>query len=203
MSEGDDKEIISRVRRHDEVALQELLQKYCQPLRAFSFSMLRCHDLAEQAVSNVFLKLWQRRERLVIRRTVRSYLFAAAGNQSINLWNERRKQAVVQLDDDLAAKLIDARSIESDILYRELCDEIETLLSRLPPQRQLVFRMNRLEGLSYWEIARELTLSQHTVQNHMTEAMRQLLRDSVVLRQAVGLRDGAPHRSRRVRSSSR
>jgi RNA polymerase sigma-70 factor (family 1) len=190
-----DEEIIARVRQHDEGALRRLLRKYQRPLGSFSYAILRSRDLADEAVSNVFLNIWRRRERLAIKTTVRSYLFAATGNQSINLWKEKKKHAGVHLSDAHARRLVDPRRTESEVLYRELRAEIDTLLSRLPPQRQRVFRLNRLEGLSYWQIAADLGLSEHTVQNHMTQAMRQLAQEWPRLRAALD-RKAAPEAPR-------
>lgn len=177
-----DEEMMARVRQDDEAALRRLLRKYQRPLGDFSHSLLRSRDLADEAVSNVFLNIWRRRATLAIKTTVRSYLFAATSNQSINLWNAKKRHATIGLTDVLARKLVDPRASDTDLLYRELHDEVEALLALLPAQRQLVFRLNRLEGLSYREIARKLKLSQSTVQNHMTQATRQLVRERPKLR---------------------
>lgn len=184
-STDNDGDLLSRVRQDDEGALKELLRKYYVPLGEFSFSMLRRRDLAQEAVSNVFLNVWRRRRSLVIKTNVRSYLFTAVGNQSLNLRKHRFNHVTVGLDEVRTPELIDARGSDSDILYRELHDEIDAILSRLPSQRQLVFRMNRIEGLTYPEIARMLDVSEHTVQNHMVQAMRQLGHELPKLRSAL------------------
>jgi RNA polymerase sigma-70 factor (ECF subfamily) len=56
--------------------------------------------------------------------------------------------------------------------YEELKDDLDTLLQQLPEKRQVIFRMNRIDGLSYKEIAEVLSLSIHTVQNHMVAAVK-------------------------------
>ncbi|MEI6464889.1 MAG: sigma-70 family RNA polymerase sigma factor [Verrucomicrobiota bacterium] len=169
-----DEELLRRVRQDDEQALQRLVRRYQRRLGEFSHSMLRSRDLAEEAVANVFLSIWRRRERLAVKTTVRGYLFAATGNQSLKLLKERKRHATVWINDVHARHLIDPRSTHSEINLRELHDAIEVLVARMPPQRQLIFRLSRIEGLSYWEIAQSLKLSEHTVQNHMTQATRQL-----------------------------
>lgn len=191
-----DEDIFERVREDDEAALQRLLKKYQRPLGAFSNSLLRSRDLADEAVSNVFLNIWRRRATLAIKSTVRSYLFAAASNQSIKLLNERKQRATIGLTDVVARTLVDPRATDTDLLYRELHDEIERLLALLPPQRQLIFRMNRIEGLRYREIARKLKLSESTVQNHMVQANRQLLRERPNLRSVLA-RSAAEKRLKR------
>lgn len=180
-----DEDLLVRVRNHDENALRELLARYYARLCEFAFTLLRRRDLAEEAVSNVFLNLWRRRETLQVNGVLRSYLFAAAGNQSLNLRKQQLRNATVWLDDVPHSQLIDGARPEGDLLYKELQGEIDALIMCLPPQRQLIFRMNRIEGLRYAEIAEALGVSEHTVQNHMVQAVRQLapqlppLRDSL------------------------
>lgn len=169
-----DEALMDRVRRHDESALQELLRKYYVRLGNFAFALLQRRDLAEEAVSNVFLSLWRRRETLVIKSSVRSYLFVAVNNQSLNLRKSHQQPGNIWLDQVPPHILIDARSTDTEVLYRELQDEIGVLITRMPRQRQLIFRMNRIEGLRYAEIAEALGVSEHTVQNHMVLAIKQL-----------------------------
>ena len=58
------------------------------------------------------------------------------------------------------------------IQYEELKEDIDLLLRQLPKKRQIIFRMNRLDGLSYKEIAEILSISVNTVQNQMVEAVK-------------------------------
>lgn len=169
-----DEELLVRIRDHDERALRELLRRYYVPLAEFAHSLLRQRDLADEAVMNVFLNLWRRRGKLVVNGVVRSYLFAAVGNQSVNVRKRQRRHAADALDDILLAKLTCGTRAEDNLLFQELQLEIDRLILSLPPQRQLVFRLNRIEGLGYEEIAKALGVSKHTVQNHMVMAARQL-----------------------------
>ncbi len=180
-----DEALLQRIRRDDEDALQELLRRYYARLGEFAFSLLRRWDLAEEAVSNVFLSVWRRRETLDVKTNVRSYLFAAVSNQSFNLRKSQLPPVTVWLDDVPPHELADDRRTDTDLLYRELQAGIDTLLSQMPPQRQLIFRMNRLEGLRYWEIAGVLGLSEHTVQNHMVQAVKQLAQELPKLRETL------------------
>lgn len=172
-----DSQLMARVRRHDEGALRELFRRYYIRLGEFPHSLLRRRDLAQEAVSNVFVNVWQRREKLEITTSVQSYLFTAVGNQARNIRKGESKYAAISLDQVPASELVDVPGVDSDVLYREYIKEINAALMRLPPQRELVFRLSRLEGLRYREIARTLGLSPHTVQNHMIHAKRQLARE--------------------------
>lgn len=181
--DSSDEALIAAVRGGDEAALQQLVGRYQVRLADFAQSLLRRRDLADEAVANVFISLWRRRGVIVIRSSVRSYLFAAVGNQAINLRRSQIKAGSVRLEDVAPRDLADPKRSDSALLYREFQEEIDALLRKMPPQRQLVFRMNRIEGLRYWEIAGALCISEHTVQNHMVQAMRQLVQELPRLKQ--------------------
>ena len=193
-TESDD-DLLACIREHNERALQELLSRYYVRLGEFSYSLLRRRDLAEEAVLNVFLQLWRRRETLVVNGVLKNYLFSAVGNQSNNLRKRQLRHPTVWLDDVASAQLVETTRPEDELLYRELQAQIEVVLTRLPPRRQLIFRMNRFEGLRYSEIAETLSVSEHTVQNHMVQAIKQLAQHLPSLR-AVLKRDGTSDRKR-------
>ena len=82
---------------------------------------------------------------------------AADDRLKASLWRKiEQKQAA--LDSPLEAK-------ESEQLMHEAVDA-------LPAQRKMVYRLNRETGLSYQEIADELSISRHTVKNQLYLALR-------------------------------
>lgn len=170
-----DEEWLARMIGDDEEALVLLMRKYYVHLAQFANSLLGRHELAEEAVSNVFISLWQRRKKVVIRNSLRHYLFSAVSKQAATLLSsDVIRRDLVPLDDVPPHQLVDAVPDEWGILYRELHDEIERLLATMPPQRQLVFRMSRLGGMRYREIGKELGISEFTVRSHIAKAMRML-----------------------------
>lgn len=173
-TEPSDEALIKRLGQDDEHALEKLIHRYRNALIRFSLALIGRRDLAEEAVANVFLNIWRRRQRLKIKSSVRSYLFSATGNQSVNLSKSQNQQGTVHLDWDVLVELADATQTDTPILFEEFRNEIDQLLKTLPERRQLIFRLNRLEGLGYAEIASKLGLSVFTVQNHMIQAMKQL-----------------------------
>lgn len=133
--------------------------------------MLKSPFLAEEAVHDVFLKVWQRRETLDGSRSVRSYLFTICKNHILNVL------ASVSRNESLHRHLfhfarLSGGQAEDDLVYAEYERVTEQAVSRLPPQRQTVFRMCCLEGKSYEEAAGLLHISKGTVSDHMVKAIR-------------------------------
>lgn len=197
-----DEDLLRRISQNDEGALQELLRRYYTKLGAFAYSLLRRRDLAEEAVSNVFLSLWRRRESLTIRSKVRTYLYAAVGNQSFSLRRSELPPGIICFDEALVGELADESQADTALLYQELQQEINQLIEQMPPQRQAIFRLNRIDGLRYAEIAESLGLAESTVQNHMVHAMKHLALELPKLRATLARqgtlisgRSRVPHRA--------
>jgi RNA polymerase sigma-70 factor (family 1) len=173
-ADQEDKQLIASIGLGDEAALQLLLRKYSPHLCQFAASILHRHDLAEEAVANVFITLWQRRETLQIKTNVRGYLFTAACHHSLKLLRSQVHTSDVSLDEISPRELMQKTAADSELQYREFTDTVEAMLKTLPTECQQVFRMNRFENLRYKDIASALGISVDVVQKHMTHARRKI-----------------------------
>ncbi|TRZ45717.1 RNA polymerase sigma factor [Robertkochia solimangrovi] len=168
-----DKLLIEQIKGDDQRALERLFRKYYFPLCQFAASFVKRTDLAEEIVADVFFKIWEGRHSLEIQYNFKSYLFIAIKNQSLkamrtnNITFEEIGFSEIQLQSD-------HHSGELSIQYRETEKHIERIIEELPPQRRLIFTLNRLEGFKYKEIAEILQISVHTVQKQMMEAIRHI-----------------------------
>ncbi|MDR1281026.1 MAG: sigma-70 family RNA polymerase sigma factor [Opitutaceae bacterium] len=169
-----DEELMRRIRDGDERALQELLEIYTVQLCKLSYLILRKADLAQEAASNVFISVWHRRKTLTIKNTLKNYLLTAVGNQALKMITRQPRVNLVPLEEVHPKELADERKTEAALLFEEFQEEVEALLACMPPQRRLIFKMNRLENVRYKEIAEALCISERTVQNHMNAANLQM-----------------------------
>lgn len=164
-----DKELFFLMKKDDTDSLKILFEKYFTMLCGFSYNYVKSIDLAEEVVADVFSKIWMTRSRIEINSSLKSYLLSATKNTSINYIAKESKHFE-------SLEVLDRENNYSkntpDKIYdlHELEDVIETIIKKLPPKRQTVFRMNRVSGLSYKEIAEKLSISVYTVQNHMVKA---------------------------------
>lgn len=132
--------------------------------------------VAEEIVQDVFLKIWEKSEDLIHIKSIKSYLYKAVINSSINFINRQRNleqhhQKIVNEFTEEQAEELD----EENELIALLFDEIE----KLPPKCKEIFKLNRFGRLKYREIALKLDISERTVENHIANALK-LLREAML-----------------------
>jgi len=126
---------------------------------------------AQEVVNDVFLRLWQDADRLVIKSSLKSYLYRAVVNRCLNELDKSKRdrrqhiEAVRRMDDK-----VEWKEMEDNELKLRLYEAID----RLPEQCGKVFRISRFEGLRQQEIADRLGISIKTVKNHITLALQRL-----------------------------
>lgn len=166
-----DEILFESVKRDSQMALEQLFQKYYFSLCLFAKKYIVDSSLAEEVVADVFFNIWQNRKTLTITSSLKSYLFVATKNQSLKAI--KRAQSAL-FDEDLSnlhLKLSPYYSSDS-LEYSEVKNRIELIINELPPQRRMIFKLNRIDGLKYKEIADKLGISVNTVQKQMLEAIK-------------------------------
>lgn len=150
-----------------------LYLSYYSRLKRFVSSFSLRNEDAEDIVQSIFLYIWERRETIIIRKNLSSFLLTVAKNKCIDYI--RKSSVEKQFKEECALKL--------EALYRikdfDMSDlELESVLRRavddLPPRCGEIFKKIRFEGKSYNEIAGELGISESTVENQMAIALKKL-----------------------------
>lgn len=148
--------------------LEELFRTYYTELVRYAFTIVREQGEAEDIVQHLFVKLWEKREDLAIRKDVRSYLYRSTYNASVNAW--KRTGRFTGTGESL--QQVSASGQSSDrVLSSELEARIEQAVQSLPEKCREVFMLSRFSELSYKEIADQLGISVKTVENHMGKAL--------------------------------
>ena len=139
----------------------------------FSLKILGNEDDAREVVQQVFINLWDRREETDLTRSLKSYLFTAVHNRSLNVIRDRKKFSGEEVPEQTVQW-----DVSEQIEAMELEQRIMESLESLPEKCRQIFEMNRFEGLKYQEIASQLNISVKTVENQMSKALK-LLRDKL------------------------
>jgi RNA polymerase sigma-70 factor (ECF subfamily) len=159
----------------DQRAFEAFFRKQYRPLVAHVLKFLRDPDEAEEVVQDVFVKLWEKRGEITAQTSLSAYLYTSVRNQCYNM--SKHQEVPNKFRDHV---LHVSKEYEEEDHSREevLLDHMEEVVGALPDQCQLIFRMNKFEGMKYKEIAESLDLSVKTVENQMGKALR-ILREEM------------------------
>ena len=169
--------LLNRIAIYDDaLAYKELFILYHAKLISFSLTITRSKELAEEVVSDVFLKIWQNREGLTRIENFHLYIYIITKNLSINSLLKQRRERTFSLDETV----VDIQSIYLDpeqlMMTREMLKKLQTAIGELPPKCQLIFKLVKEDGLRHKEVAELLNLSTKTIENQMTIALRKISR---------------------------
>jgi RNA polymerase sigma-70 factor (ECF subfamily) len=161
---------------HDDAeAFRQLFHFFYPRLERFARTKLQGDWDIEDALSDFFLMLWSKREKLLEANNPQGYIFIAARNHFFNCMRKQQRQPVVvnfaELNEDLPCHL---SSPEGLFCRHELGEQLSLAVESLPPQCQRIFRLVRIEGLSYKQAAAELNISIKNVESQLCIARRKL-----------------------------
>ena len=166
-----DAALLDLIKRGHEVAFAELYERYWTALFLYSRKILRNDNDAEDSVQETLTYIWNRRREIDITGSVTSYLFTAVRHKSLDIIN-RQRRFDIYLDSfkDFLDKGVNAT--EENIHERELLQSILKVIAELPPRTQEIFKLSRFEQLSQKRIGEILNISDQTVKNQVTQAMK-------------------------------
>jgi len=170
-------EIIERLKNDDKKALTLIYNAYWKPLFLSSYNLLKNKELCEEIIQDVFVDLWNNREKIQIKISLNSYLYACT---RYKVFAQFRKQKMIRVElyENLEKRFQHATP-ETKIMHKELVEQIDAVVKTLPKKCQNVYVLSRDEQLSHKEIAEKLNISTKTVENHIGLALK-------VLRGALG-----------------
>ncbi|HBL74644.1 MAG TPA: RNA polymerase sigma-70 factor [Prolixibacteraceae bacterium] len=175
-----EQELLRSVVKGNKKGFEILFRTYYKRLCAYAVSFVSQNDLAEDIVTDVFLKLWEKRETLNIPESVSSYLFQSVKNSCINYLNreKNRKNTISENEINLLNLKIKYPVSDkyplTDLIGQELEEKIRTEIEKLPEQCREIFYLSRFEELSHKEIAEKLGISENTVKVQIYRALIKL-----------------------------
>lgn len=147
-------------------------------LYQYALRVTKDTQLAEDIVSEVFMNLWNTRDKLSGVKKIDAYLFISVKNAAIN-YLTKNPARFSSSDFSASLKEIDSHDPEQMMLEQELVEALNKAIKSLPDKCQVVFQLVRMEGKSYKEVAEEMGISEGTVKNHMTKAIAKI-REQVI-----------------------
>lgn len=152
------------------IEFELMYQRWSALLQRYANYYVRDEEAAHSIVNDLFVRLWFDKSHP---ENLKGYLFKATKNASLNFITRQKRIPISYLEES-------ALTIASDLtvpitLADDKSDKLEFLqrvIESLPERRQLVFKLHRLEGFSYAEIAELMQISVRTVEDHLAKSMQ-------------------------------
>jgi RNA polymerase sigma-70 factor (ECF subfamily) len=170
-SQQDDRVAVAGIRNSDPGALKVLFMRYSVPLHRFCCHWTGSADSADDVVQECFIRVWEHRDELDERRSIKSFIFQIANNLMID---QMRKTNVRRA---YAERATDDSPSDSFAERFEMTDLMQSILRSVHPVSRSVFLLARVEGFDRREIAKMLDLSEKTVSNRLWDALTVLKKE--------------------------
>jgi RNA polymerase sigma-70 factor (family 1) len=165
-----DQELIRLIKHDDESAFSVIYDRYWKELYLSARKVIESKPIAQDAVQEVFISLWNRRQELELE-SLRGWLFQAVRFQVFKVFrHEKISQKVMDRLSQVSREFVD----NDPTRFRELEELIRKVIAALPDDQREFFLMNREDGKTYREIAQEKNVSVKTVEKKMSQALKTL-----------------------------
>jgi len=172
-----DHELAALLKQRDRVAFETIYNRFFEVLFLHALKRLKDEDEAEDLIHDLFATLWDRAADIEFNLNLSAYLYRAVKNKVINALSHRHIKT--NYLDSLQAH-IDAGVYNTDeaIRVKELAEQIENEVSRMPKKMREVFQLSRNFNLSHKEIAEQLGISDKTVKKQVGNAIK-ILKENI------------------------
>lgn len=166
---------IAALKQGDQFIFGEIFNEFHHKIYLYILAKTRSPYLAEEVTQLTFIKLWNSRATLQEGLSLSAQLFQIAKTTCIDLLRKEgaRLKLTIVKNEELQAP---NSSVSETIDNRELQTKLSQEVQKMPPVRKKVFELSRYEAKTYKEIAQLLSLSEKTVENHISLALKQLRR---------------------------
>lgn len=150
----------------------ELFNQMYQPVKNFVYYKSGDIEMAEDIAQETFIKIWEKRD-IIRSKTIKSLLYTIASNLYKNEFEHKKVVfdfANSYLQDDFSS------TPEFELELKEFNLKLQQAIGRLNEKNRTVFLMNRIDGLTYKEIAASLSLSEKTIEKRMKNVLHELKR---------------------------
>lgn len=166
----EDKELFRLIQSGDDKAFTHVYYKYAPMLHSLAFRYLKNGSAADNTIQHVFMRLWEARSLIEIDVNLKNYLYTMTKNNILNIIRDNNN--AIQKNYELSRRQPQYDdSLPSALENRELQELLQSAISRLPKQKQLIIKLKR-EGFSNQEIADKLQIPVNTVKTYYAQSVR-------------------------------
>ncbi|SEW43329.1 RNA polymerase sigma-70 factor, ECF subfamily [Chitinophaga sp. YR573] len=168
-----DQELLLLLKKGDDTAFTEIYARYWEKMATYAIRLIKSETEGADIVQEIFVSLWNRRETIEVKGTLISYLIKATRNLSLRYIekNISTNNFLERLSDNMKGISL---TIDDQISVKQLQDEIDNAINKLPLKMREIYVLSRYEQLSHKEIAQKLGIAETTVKKQISNAIKVL-----------------------------
>ena len=163
------------VSSNGELFLKYFFDKHYLEFCKLSFKYVGRLDIAEDIVQNVFIHIWNKRFEINCNGSVKPYFTKSVVNASLNYLKSKFNQQHSSDEDKFKEELTEFDQMD-ELAGQELYRLLKVAIGQLPDKCRAVFMLSRYSNFSYKEIAKELNISEKTVEAQIRIALQKIRR---------------------------
>lgn len=167
--------------KEDHTEFSRIYTLYFPKMVRFAWEYVVSEEEAQNIIQDLFLYLWEHQDTLNAVSNLHAFLFTLTKNRCIDFYRQytrmsQKKKSLDALQEyELCLKMEALKQFDENMFSLQDIEEIlNNAVNHLPDKCREIFILSRMEGLKHEEIARQLDISVHTVQNHISSAIRKL-----------------------------
>jgi RNA polymerase sigma-70 factor (ECF subfamily) len=173
-NDASDATLVVAIGRYRDDALAEAYRRHAGAVFALARRVLNDRPLAEEVVQEVFLRLWNAPDKFdPDRGTLRSFLLSTTHGRSVDLLrSESSRRRREHTDARRAAE--GGYDLEHEVWDLAVADHVKTAIDQLPDAERAAIELAYFRGLTYREVATELSQPEGTVKSRIRAGMKRL-----------------------------
>lgn len=165
MHELNDTILLEKIRDGSEKAFRELYDRYHVQMFFIAKKYLKDRGMSEDAVQDIFVKIWEKKHKLTQIKSLKAYLFTMIRNHVINMLRDK-KSDLISMTSVAENKLPAQRLTDEEVQYKEYEKVLKRGIDQLSDRKREVFKLRTQKGFTNSEVAETLQIHVRTVKTH-------------------------------------
>ena len=166
------KQLYKDLQENDPLAWRQIINLYSDRLYAYAMSLSSDHDVASDIVQQVFINLFESKDRLDPQYSLKSFLYRSTYNLFVDNYRKKKSMSILHEQYYHMLEQFVTNTDEEDFLKK--VNILNDLIETLPLKTKEVFTLSKHNGLTNLEISEILDISVKTVEGHITRAFKLL-----------------------------
>jgi RNA polymerase sigma-70 factor (ECF subfamily) len=169
----DELELLQQLIAGDAESFRKIYEYYQGKIFLFALRLTKSKSEAEEVVQEVFVRLWEKREKIKVEKNFNSYILTITKNLVLDGLKKAAYDKTIQQKIYRHMQALQNTTVDQ-LIEKELTRLHQQAVDQLSPQKKIVFKLSREEELSYEEIAEKLGVSKNTVRNQMSDSLKSI-----------------------------